>query len=127
MSATRLLSQLAVGSEECGAPCRGGRREGGERGHVELITYLQLLVGHGGQSRHIVGEVVGGAHIHLGVCCLVVGPHGQTLKRQRGDVRRGHPTEEHVNQAGVKSHRGHDGRDCVLTGDDRLLHVQSVI
>lgn len=30
---TRLLSQLAVGSEECGAPCRGGRGwEGGVRG-----------------------------------------------------------------------------------------------
>ncbi len=66
-SATRLLSQLAVGSEDCGAPCRGGK-EGEEcEGHVELITYLQLLVVHGGQSRHVVGEVVGGAHVHLGV------------------------------------------------------------
>lgn len=33
--ATRLLSQLAVGSEECGAPCRGGEESeggGGVRG-----------------------------------------------------------------------------------------------
>lgn len=36
-------------------------------GHVELIIYLQLLVGHGGQSRHVEGEGVGGAHVHLGV------------------------------------------------------------
>lgn len=35
-------------------------KEGEEcEGHVELIIYLQLLVGHGGQSRHVVGEVVG--------------------------------------------------------------------
>lgn len=40
--------------------------EAGE-GHVELITYLQLLVGHGGQSRHVVGEVAGGTNVHLGV------------------------------------------------------------
>lgn len=76
-------------------------REAGE-GNVELITYLQLLVGHGGQSRHVVGEVAGGAHVHVGVCRLVVGPHGQTLtdkiQRQRGERGgRGpprHPTEE---------------------------------
>lgn len=76
--ATRLLSQLAMGSEECGAPCRGG----GE-GHVELITYLQLLVGHGGQSRHVEGEVVGGAHVHLRVSHLVVGLHENTLREER--------------------------------------------
>lgn len=40
--------------------------ETGER-HVELITYLQLLVGHGGQSGHVVREVAGGAHVHLGI------------------------------------------------------------
>lgn len=80
LSAKGLLSQLAVGSEECGAPCRGGKEEEEEweagEGHVELITYLQLLVGHGGQPRHVVGEVAGVAHVHLGVGCLVVGPHG---------------------------------------------------
>lgn len=36
-------------------------------GHVELITYLQLLVVHGGQSRHVVREVAGAAHVHLGI------------------------------------------------------------
>lgn len=35
------------------------------RGRVELITCLQLLVGHGDQSVHVVGEEVGGAHVHL--------------------------------------------------------------
>lgn len=57
-------------------------------GHVELITYLQLLVGHGGQSRHVVREVAGVAHVHLGIRRLVVGPHGQTLRNrgQRGDT-----------------------------------------
>jgi len=69
-SAARLLSQLEVGSEECGAPCRGGKeREAceAEEGHVELITYLQLLVAHGGQSCHVVGEVAGGAHVLVSV------------------------------------------------------------
>lgn len=56
--------------------------EAGE-GHVELITYLQLLGGHGGQSRHVVGEVAG-AHVNLGVSCLIVVPHGQTLEDERG-------------------------------------------
>lgn len=80
---TGLLSQLAVGSEECGAPCRGGKEGEAGEGHVELITYLQLLVGHGGQSRHVEGEVAGGAHVHLGVRCLVVGLHEQTLRDER--------------------------------------------
>lgn len=60
---------------------QGEEREAGE-GHVELITYLQLLVGHGGQSCHIEGEVVGGAHVHLGILLVVV-PHGQTLRVDR--------------------------------------------
>lgn len=57
----------------------GGRSVRREGGHVELITYLQLLVGHGGQSCHVEGEVAGGGHVHLGILSLVVGPHGQTL------------------------------------------------
>lgn len=40
----------------------GGVRVG--RVHVELITYLQLLVGHGDQSVHVVGEEVRRAHVH---------------------------------------------------------------
>lgn len=55
----------------------GGGGVGGV--HVELITYLQLLAVHGGQSCHVVGEEVGGAHVHLGICSWVVGPHGQAL------------------------------------------------
>lgn len=45
----------------------GARPVGGGGGavHVELITYLQLLVGHGEQSVHVVGEEVGGAHVHV--------------------------------------------------------------
>lgn len=63
-----------------------GTREGGRvvvvgGGHVELITYFQLLVGHGGQSCHVVGEVAGRAHVHLGILSLVVGPHGQALEK----------------------------------------------
>lgn len=57
LSAARLLSQLDVGSEECGALRRGGRRWRQER-HVELITYLQLLVAQGGQSCDVEREVV---------------------------------------------------------------------
>lgn len=60
----------------------GGVRRGGGEGHVELITYLQLQVGHGGQSRHVEGEVVGAAHVHLGVHCGVVCLHGQALRGQ---------------------------------------------
>lgn len=64
LSAARLLSQLDVGSEECGAPRRGGRRrsrqerERARERHVEIITYLQLLVVQGGQSCHVEREVV---------------------------------------------------------------------
>ena len=68
----------------------GEEREGGE-GHVELITYLQLLVGHGGQSRHVEGEVVG-AHVHLRVSRLVVGLHENTLREER-------QKEHHYNSA----------------------------
>lgn len=60
----------------------GGRSARREGGHVELITHLQLLVGHGGQSRHVEGEVAGGGHVHLGILSLVVGPHGKTLGNQ---------------------------------------------
>lgn len=52
-------------------------------GHVELITYLQLLVGHGGQSSNVVGEVAGVVHVCVSVCRLVVGPHGHTLRDER--------------------------------------------
>lgn len=85
--ATRLLSQLAVGSEECGPPGRrGGTAVSGWVGrvHVELITYLQLLVGHGGQSCHV--EVVeAGTHVHLGILRSVGAPHGQALRSRRGE------------------------------------------
>lgn len=40
-SATRLLSQLAVGSEECGAPCRGGSR--GRSARQERGMWSSLL------------------------------------------------------------------------------------
>lgn len=73
---TRLLSQLAARSQECEAPGRGGSEGGGAGGgmHVELITYLQLLVGHGDQSVHVVGEEVRGAHVHV-IRSRMVGPH----------------------------------------------------
>lgn len=58
-----------------------GKRER-EKEHVELITYLQLLVGHRGQSCHVVGEVAGGTHVHLGIWSLVVGPHRQALNNK---------------------------------------------
>lgn len=59
---------------------------------MELITYLQLLVGHGGQSSNVVGEVAGVVHVRLSVCRLVVGPHGHTLR----DERQEEETEEGV-------------------------------
>jgi len=76
-------------------------------GHVELITYLQLLVGHGGQSCHVEGEVVGVVRVHLGVCCLVVVPHEHTLRdeRQTEESRR-RAGLVHFNWAGVKNHQG---------------------
>lgn len=91
---TRVLSQLAVGSKECGSPCHGGVRQ--QRGHVELITYLQLRVGHGGQSCHVVWEVAGVAHVWLSVWRLVVGPHGQTLRDER---------QEEETEGGGRDHR----------------------
>lgn len=60
---------------------------------MELITYLQLLVGHGGQSRHVEVEV---AHVHLGVSGLVVVPHKHTL-RDEGQRQRGNPGLVHFN------------------------------
>lgn len=70
-----------------GAVPRGdGRGEAGQgvRVHVELITYLQLLVGHGGQSCHV--EVVeAGAHVHLGILGPVAAPHGQALRSRGGE------------------------------------------
>lgn len=54
------------------------------RVHVELITYLQLLVGHGGQSCH-VKVVEAGTHVHLGILCAVGAPHGQALRSRGGE------------------------------------------
>lgn len=63
---------------------------GGRGRHMGLITYLQLLVGHCGQSCHIEGEVVGGAHIWLSIGHGVVGPGRQTLgETERGEKQTG--------------------------------------
>lgn len=69
-----------------------------------LITHLQLLVGHGGQSCHIKGEVVGGAHVWLSVGRRLVVPHRQALRHTR---RRDRQREAVTDEAGVKRSQRH--------------------
>lgn len=69
------ISSEVSGMRGAGPWGERGRRRGGRGGmHVELITYLQLLVGHGDQSVHVVGEEVRGAHVHV-IRSRIVGPH----------------------------------------------------
>lgn len=98
---------------------------------MELITYLQLLVGHGGQSSNVVGEVAGVVHVRVSVCRLVVGPHGHTLRdeRQEEETEEGVRKQRLITQVlrATEAMMGKTKQSARLTTAHFVCHIQSHI